>query len=186
MRLMVTREAARLRRMTVPELREKYQEVFGEACRSRHKDFIRKRILWRLQANGDGDLPSRALRQAGLSERARRRAEELADDADLRLVPPSAPRESTGANRTIFREFAAGHERQPPLPGTILTRKYKGRTVQVMVLDRGFDYEGRVYRSLTAVAEAVTGTHWNGLAFFRLKAGGRRPKVNDAGFESAR
>jgi len=176
MRLSVARVAARLQDMTVPELRERYQEVFGEECRSRHKDFIRKRILWRLQANGDGDL----------SERARRRAEELADDADLRLVPPSAPRDSAAGRRTIIREFTATHDRQMPVPGTILTRKYKGRRVQVMVLDRGFDYEGRVYRSLTAVAEAVTGTHWNGLAFFRLKAGGRRPKVNDAGFEPAR
>jgi len=166
--LNVAREAARLRDMTVPELRERYEQVFGEECRSRHKDFIRKRILWRLQANGDGDLPSRALRQAGLSERARRRAEELADDADLRLVPPSAPRDSAAGGRTMIREFSAGHDQPMPLPGTILTRKYKGRTVQVMVLDKDFDYEGRVYRSLTAVAEAVTGTHWNGLAFFRL------------------
>jgi len=178
MRLNVAREAATLREMTVPELRERYQAIFGEECRSRHKDFIRKRILWRLQANGDGDLCSRAVAASagvGLSERARRRAEELADDADLRLVPPSAPRESSGANRTVFREFAPGHERQPPLPGTILTRKYKGRIVQVMVLEKGFDYEGRVYRSLTAVAEAITGTHWNGLAFFGLRSnGGKR------------
>ncbi|MCD6405218.1 MAG: DUF2924 domain-containing protein [Planctomycetes bacterium] len=162
MRLSVARVAARLRDMTVPELREKYQEVFGEECRLRHKDFIRKQILWRLQANGDGDL----------SERARRRAQELADDADLRLVPPSAPRDSAARTRTIIREFTAGHDQAMPLPGTILTRKYKGRTVQVMVLDKGFDYEGRVYRSLTAVAEAVTGTHWNGLAFFGLRDNG--------------
>jgi len=164
MRLNVARVAARLRDMTVPELRERYQQVFGEECRSRHKDFIRKRILWRLQANGDGDL----------SERARRRAEELADDADLRLVPPSGPRNSSGGGRTIIREFTAGHDQAMPLPGTILTRKYKGRTVQVMVLDKGFDYEGHVYRSLTAVAEAVTGTHWNGLAFFGLSGNGGR------------
>lgn len=60
------KEIMSLSRMTVGELREKYLEVFGEETRSHHKDFLRKRIAWRLQALAEGDL----------SERARRRAEE--------------------------------------------------------------------------------------------------------------
>lgn len=64
-----------LREMTVPELRERYREVFGEETRSRHKEFFWKQVAWRLQANEQGDL----------SERVRRRAAELADDADVRL-----------------------------------------------------------------------------------------------------
>jgi hypothetical protein len=59
-----------LSRMTVSQLREKYVEVFGEQSRSFHKDFLRKRIAWRIQALAEGDL----------SERARRRAEELANE----------------------------------------------------------------------------------------------------------
>ena len=58
-----------LSRMTVGELRERYIDVFGEETRSHHKDFLRKRIAWRLQALAEGSL----------SERDRRRAEEIAN-----------------------------------------------------------------------------------------------------------
>jgi hypothetical protein len=142
--------------MTVAELREKYLEVFGEESRSKHKDFLRKRITWRLQANEDG----------GLSERARRRAEELANDSDLRLLAPVA--------RTVTRPFTPSHDRRLPMPGTVLTREYRGGTIAVTVLDTGFEYQGTVYRSLTAVAKAVTGTHWNGFHFFGV--GGKEGK----------
>jgi hypothetical protein len=81
-RLNIAREVAALKRMTVKELRGRYVEVFGEATRSGNKDWLWKRIAWRMQANAEG----------GLSERARRRAEELANDADLRLRrPPDRP-----------------------------------------------------------------------------------------------
>ena len=67
-----------LRRMTVGQLRITYREVFGEDSRSRHKQFLFRRVAWRIQANALG----------GLSERARRRALEIADDADLRICEP--------------------------------------------------------------------------------------------------
>ena len=65
------------------------------------------------------------------------------------------------------------------MAGTLLTREYKGRTVQVRVLPDGFEFDGDVYRSLSAVARKVTGAHWNGYHFFgasgrRREAGGRR------------
>jgi hypothetical protein len=67
-----------LRHMTTGQLKDKYSEVFGEASRSNHKQFLFRRIAWRIQANAWG----------GLSERARRRALEIADDADLRIRAP--------------------------------------------------------------------------------------------------
>ena len=67
-----------LRHMTVGQLKTKYQEVFGEGSRSNHKQFLFRRIAWRMQANAYG----------GLSERARRRALEIANDADLRIRAP--------------------------------------------------------------------------------------------------
>ena len=65
-----------------------------------------------------------------------------------------------------------------PLPGTLLTRKWKGRTILVEVLARGFRYENRHYSSLSAIAVSVTGTRWNGLAFFGLTrpAGGKQKR----------
>ncbi len=79
MSMNVGRELARLKKMYPSELREQYAEVFGEASRSGNKDFLVKRIIWRMQS----------LEQGGLSERARARARELARDADLRLRPPA-------------------------------------------------------------------------------------------------
>jgi hypothetical protein len=81
MQLNVGREILRLKQMTVRELREQYAEVFGEPTRAGNKDFLFKRIIWRMQALAEGDL----------SERARRRAAELARDADMRTTAPRTP-----------------------------------------------------------------------------------------------
>jgi Protein of unknown function (DUF2924) len=70
----VLMEIESLRRATLAGLRGKYQEVFGEETRSRHREHLFRRIAWRLQALAEGDL----------SERARGRAREIAQDADLR------------------------------------------------------------------------------------------------------
>lgn len=160
--LNLEKELAAMERMTIGELRDKYAEVFAERTNARNKSWFVKRIAWRLQANAEG----------GLSERARRRAEELANDADLRLLPPRQPKVSVdGESRTqtVAARFTPSTEL---LPGTALQRDYKGRMVRVMVLRDGFEFEGERYRSLTAVAEAVTGKHWNGFHFFGLRKNG--------------
>jgi hypothetical protein len=58
-------------------------------------------------------------------------------------------------------------QRLPPA-GAILARKYKDRTLQVKVLTKGFEYDGTIFRSISAVAKAITGSHCNGYRFFRL------------------
>ena len=61
-----------------------------------------------------------------------------------------------------------------PLPGTLLSRQWKGRTLLVEVLADGFRFENRRYTSLSAIAVAITGTRWNGLAFFGLTRPARK------------
>ena len=63
-------------------------------------------------------------------------------------------------------------ERDPRLPqsGIVLSRTYKGRQILMTVLDSGFAFEGREYKSLSAIAGEVTGTRWNGFQFFGLQA----------------
>jgi hypothetical protein len=61
-----------------------------------------------------------------------------------------------------------------PVAGTRLVREWNGRTYEVTVVYGGFEYDGRRYRSLTAIATAITGTHWNGRAFFGLKESHRK------------
>ena len=157
MALNIGREISAMQGMTVPELRRKYAEVVGEDSTSRHKSFLIRRIIWHLQVRQEG----------GLSERARLRAKELAADSDLRLTEPRPRAVSPGA-LSIETAVRFSQDERLPMPGAVLTRQYKGRTIQVQVLPRGFEYEGEAYRSLSAVAKKVTGAHWNGFAFFQL------------------
>ena len=147
----IAAEIRELQDMTVPELQARYRELFGEETRSHHKQQLFRKLAWRVQELAEG----------GLSDRAKARAREIANEADIRVRPP--------------REFLNGAASQTrvrderlPVPGTLIEREYKGRVVSVRVLDKGFEYEGRTYRSLSAVAREVTGTNWNGMLFFGL------------------
>jgi hypothetical protein len=163
MALNIVKEVAALRRMTPRELQEKYAEVFGEPTRSFHKQYLVKRIAWRMQANEEGDLP----------ERARRRAMELADDTQLRRLAPKVAEKTPARARTDTKRVRFVGDRRLPLPGAVITRPYKGETLRVTVLDDGFEYAGERFRSLSAVAKHITGTHCNGYHFFRLGGNGR-------------
>jgi hypothetical protein len=159
MQLNIAKEVAALRRLTTGQLRQRYAETFGEATNANNKAWLVKRIAWRLQARAEGDL----------SERARRRAAELANDADLRLSPPAVEQPApAAAERPGTAVLPVQTDHRLPPPGSIITRPYKGEVLQVRVLDHGFEFEGTVYGSLSAVAKKITGGHCNGYAFFRL------------------
>lgn len=165
MAMNVGKEIADLKQMNVRELREKYEAVFGEPTRAGNKDWLFKRIAWRIQALAEGDL----------SQRARQRAELLARDADLRTTAPREPLAARGGNgraaangvRNAKPSPSLVDERVPP-PGTVLTRAYRGQAHHVVVRDDGFEYDGQVFRSLSAIAKLITGSHWNGLLFFKI------------------
>jgi hypothetical protein len=143
----VLEEVQALQTAPLDKIRERYRELFHEEPRSKHRECLIRRLAWRLQANAYG----------GLSEQVRRHALEIALDADVRILPPR------GAG-----PFSTRHDRRIPPAGTVLTREYRGRTLSVKVLARGFEYEGHQYRSLSAIATEVTKTRWNGLMFFGL------------------
>jgi hypothetical protein len=160
----VRKEIEALRQMTLSQLRQKHAEVFGEETRSHHKQFLFRRIAWRIQALAEGDL----------SERARRRALEIANDADLRVrAPKTAFQQNTefSANGKVQRKLPAQADSRLPALGEEIAREYKGRSIVVKVREGGFEYEGRIYKSLSAVAREVTGTKWNGYLFFGLASG---------------
>jgi hypothetical protein len=158
MHVNVGKEVAALQRMSTAELRQKYAELFGEPTKANNRAWLVKRLAWRLQALAAGDL----------SERARQRAAELANDADLRLTPPKRKAADLPAERTATLTLPIRTDARLPPPGTILTRKYKGELLQVQVLSHSFAFQGEVYPSLSAVAKAITGSHCNGYYFFRL------------------
>ena len=160
MTLNIAKEVATMGRMT-RQLQDKHIEVFGERTRSSHKQYLINRIAWRMQANAYGDL----------SVRARRRAEELANDADLRTTAPKV--KPTDAQAAIATRIAFDHDPRLPMPGAILKRQYKDREIVVRVLPKGFELDGEVYRSLSAVAKAITGKQWNGFHFFQINRNGK-------------
>ena len=152
-----------LRHMTVGQLKNRYREVFGEDSRSNHKQFLFRRVAWRIQANAEG----------GLSERARRRALEIADDADLRIrAPKNFLKETLDQTRITESRVSSSADPRLPLPGTLLIRRFQGKDIVVRVREDGFEWSGRLYSSLSAAVREATGTRWNGFAFFNL---GDRP-----------
>jgi hypothetical protein len=160
-KLNIAKEVAAMRRMTTSQLRARYAEAFGETTDATNRVWLIKRIAWRLQALAEGDL----------SERARRRAEELANDADLRLSPPKTNAAPPAAGRTLTGVLQFKGDNRLPPPGSVIVRHYKGEDLQVKVLADGFEFEGQTYRSLSAVAKAITGQHCNGYHFFRIGQG---------------
>jgi hypothetical protein len=148
-------EIESLRTLKTKALKTRFRDLFGEESPSSNRAHLFRRIAWRLQAQAEGDL----------SEQARRRASELANDTDVRLRAP----------RHFWREIDTGigrhPDRDPRLPpaGTVVERFYHGQPIRVTVLEDGFVYHGKNYASLSAIAHRVTGTRWNGFHFFGLK-----------------
>ena len=77
-------------------------------------------------------------------------------------------------NNKVFRPQTAApslitkRDRRLPVTGSLLKRKYKGQVIMVKVLEKGFEYNGKIFKNLTSIAEEVTGKHWSGYEFFGL------------------
>ena len=154
----VIRQIHRLRQMSVGELQIEWQKLCGEATRSRNRDYLWKRLAWRVQELAHG----------GLSESAQRRIEQLAPDAFTRARTPNQrahvadPAPAEKPQRSV---------RDPRLPvvGSVITKTYKGRELRVVVREDGFEHDGQMFGSLTALAKQVTGSRSiNGKLFLGL------------------
>ena len=152
-------EINRLRQMSVAELRVRWRELYGEESRSRNKDFLWRRLAWRIQE----------LQHGGLSDCAKKRLAELAPTGFERAVTPRTP-------TPIDAPLAEAPPPRPktvrdlrlPSPGTVITRTWRGRDLRLLVLDDGFELDGVRYGSLSEAARAATGAHWNGRLFWAL------------------
>src|SRR5262245_31581932 len=134
-----------LRQMSVAELRVEWLRLYGEPTRSRNREYLWRRLAWRAQE----------LQFGGLSDAAKSKIAELAPVAFSRarvpdgFVPPKTRRDP-----------------RLPRPGATLTRSWHGQAIRVLVLDDGFEWDGRRFESLSAAARAITGQRWNGPLFF--------------------
>jgi hypothetical protein len=166
------REIAALDALTVGELAEKYREVFGVPTRTRNKEYLRRRIAWRIQEQREG----------GLSPRALERIEQLAPQAPARwreTAPKSAKAATSESNAN--RRKTQLRDPRLPAPGNVLTRIYNGIEHRVAIRSDGFEYQGELHRSLSQIAKLITGTPWNGFRFFFGNAhGGRAARAEGA------
>jgi hypothetical protein len=165
----VENELARLQQMTVPELRDRHAELFGEPAKSYHRQFLIRQIAWRVQAAVYGGLP----------EEVKQYALAIARDAKLRVrITENAARRKRGIplDRTVASTDSSDHDSRLPMPGSLVIKEFKGETYVVKVLDDGFECGDRKYRSLSAIAQEITGTKWNGYTFFGLNRGNQNAK----------
>ena len=130
---------------------------------------LRRKIVWHVQAQAEGGLP----------EAVRQRALAIARNSKLRVRnggSSSRGQAVSTAQHAVTTGISPTHDSRLPMPGSLLVKDFKGQTIVVKVLDAGFEYDGRRFASLSAVAKEITGTKWNGFLFFGLIKEGLRAR----------
>jgi hypothetical protein len=136
---------AALAGMPIGELKAEWRRLFGTEPPPYNRRFLESRLAYRIQE----------LAYGGLKRETLERLEALGEQIDAKNI----------TLRRIRRE-------QRPIVGTRLLREYQGVEHVVTVMRDGFEWQGRPYQSLSAIARAITGTRWNGWTFFGLRKAG--------------
>jgi len=145
----VVAQLTALRKMSVVELKQRWETLFGTPAPNNSRSYLEVRLGNRIQE----------LMLGGISR-------------DTRRVLDLLVKELEGKNT----RKAIMTDPRKPIPGTRLLREWDGAEHSVTVLRDGFDWQGRKFKSLSAVARAITGTQWNGYRFFGLREAGRDPR----------
>jgi len=145
-----------LKEKSLDELEAKYEELFpGQQAPSNNKIFLWRKIAYRIQE----------LEYGGISSETQSKIQQLLQQYDpinnKALRPDNIPKDQP-------KKSGISRDKRLPIPGTVITKEYKGISLQVKVLKLGFEYNSKIYKTLTAIAKEVTGAHWNGYLFFNL------------------
>ncbi len=140
---------AALKVATTPDLKQQWRDLFDSEPPPFNRRYLESRLAYRIQELSLGGLKPETIR------RLERLGEEL-----------------YGGDR---KKRGIRADRDRPITGTRLLREWQGVEQVVTVTADGFEWQGRPFRSLSAIARAITGTRWNGRVFFGLRRGGRRP-----------
>ena len=143
-------EIMALKNAPVEELLRRYKELYGEDAAGTHRLYLWRKIAYRLQEREHGSL----------SAKAKGRLRTLIEEYDP--INNKALRPDTVKRQHFLRD------QRLPIPGTLITKEYKGLAIEVKILEKGFEYKSKVYKSLTAIAKEITGCHWNGYLFFNM------------------
>ena len=151
MEMTVLQELAELQDMPHAALKDRWRSLYGTEPPAYKRQHMVRRLAYRVQE----------LAYGGLSDETKAELERIAEEDERQ------------------RQGARAERRKPkdthPLPGTRLVREWKGRRHEVTAIEGGFEYDGRRYKSLSAIAKAITEAHWSGPQFFGL----RTPRKDD-------
>ena len=138
-------QIAEIQSLDLAGLRERWIVLYGKPAPGYSREHLIRRLAYRVQELAHG----------GLSEATR---------GALRAI--AGKDGSNGQVKPLMRR-SANHG--SPVPGTRYIREWRGQRHEVTVVEEGFEYSGKCYRSLTAIAKVITNTHWNGRLFFGLR-----------------
>ncbi len=144
--------------MRIDELRAKFFELYQYQSNSCNRNFLERKIAWKIQAIHFGDI----------SESSRNTAHEIAKQTALST---RKIHQSKGVSLDMLGKVVnvnLSRDSRLPLPGAIITKIHNGKQLVVKVLEKGFEFEDKKYKSLSAIAREVMGSNWNGYKFFGL------------------
>lgn len=142
-----------LKAVSTPAIEEKYKGLLGKTTAPNNRTYLIRQLAYRMQE----------LTYGGVSGETKTKIEEL-----VKTYNPINKAVSKSSGKT-----ESGRDTRLPLPGSFITKKYKDKRIEVKVLEDGFEYQGSFYKNLTAVAQKITGAHWNGFMFFGLRKNGK-------------
>jgi len=156
----ILKQLAELEKLPTEELRSRWKILNGQDPPRFNRQFLIKRLAYRIQEIAYG----------GLDDHTKTRMNQLLDNEGYNELGVKTKKSVHRANGNSI------------VPGTILVREWQNKRHEAIALDDGsFEYRGMPYRSLSAVARAITGTRWNGPAFFGLRGKGVKMKEADHG-----
>lgn len=145
-------EIMALKNAPIEELLRLYRGLYGEDAAGTHRLYLWRKIAYRLQEREHGNL----------SAKAKGRLDALIEEYDPinnKALRPDEP---------VVNQLTSAKDKRLPIPGTVITKEYKDAKYQVKVLEKGFEYSGKIYKTLSSIAKEITGAHWNGYLFFNL------------------
>ena len=144
-----------LKEKNLSELKVTYEELFdGKKAPSNNKVYLWRKIAYRIQETEHG----------GLSAKAEIKIQEFIQKYDP-INNKALRQDAAEVNEPTKR---LKRDKRLPIPGTIITKEYKGKVIQVKVLESGYEYNNKKYKKLSSIAKEITGAHWNGYLFFSL------------------
>jgi len=153
----ISEQLQTLKSASILKVQERYKELFkASEAPCANKPYLIKKITYRLQEMADG----------GLSDETKTQIIELIEKYDPINNKALRPQVVSAGKNVVSIPFM--RDKRLPIPGTVIQKKYKGQDYHVKVLDKGFEYKDKYYKSLSSIAFEITGAHWNGFSFLGL------------------